>query len=282
MSRHNTCSCGGKITLGEDVTLRKDTEEYVDVLVDLGLSRAQARSYLTLLEIGTASAKEIAYASKIARPDTYRAVADLLELGLTEKIVSVPARFRPLPIKEAVEALLLKRAKENLKLSKRANRLVVDLQHKPLTKQPSENNQMILLPCGETFYLKLRKALEKTSHSVCAIIPRKLAAIYLNKNLEVAEKALSRNVAVRLLTDSPTESELTEICDLQANPLFQIQYTACPPDVCFLILDGKETLLPKISSAGRSKASVIWSNNSCITKLAKTYFDAIWDGARSS
>jgi sugar-specific transcriptional regulator TrmB len=263
--------------------LNKDANENIKVLVDLGLTRAQARSYLTLLEIGTASAKEIARTSKVARPDTYRAVADLHELGLTEKIISVPARFRPLPIKEAVEALILRREKENLKLTKRANRLIVDLQDKNTTAKPSEDNQLILLPVGEAFALRLRNVLEKTSEHVCAIIPRKQVTSYLSKNFDVAEKALDRKVAVQLLTDPPVGPfELTEVNDLKKNPQFQIRYSVCPPAICFVIIDNNQTLLPKIQPSDHSKSSIIWSNNPCITELAKNYFNTQWNHARSS
>ena len=73
-------------------------DENIRTLVDLGLSGTQAKSYLGLLGIGSGSISEIANVSKVARPDTYRAINDLLEAGLVEKIITVPTKYKPLPI----------------------------------------------------------------------------------------------------------------------------------------------------------------------------------------
>ena len=93
-------------------------------MVDLGLSGTQAKSYLGLLGIGSGSISEIANISKIARPDTYRAINDLVETGLVEKIVTMPTEYKPLPIADAVGVLMLRRTKESIdRIKKQINSL---------------------------------------------------------------------------------------------------------------------------------------------------------------
>ncbi len=260
--------------------MSKDNEN-TKTLVDLGITRAQARIYLTLLKIGTASAKDVASFSHVARPDTYRAIADLQELGLVEKIISVPALFKPLPIADAVTALLLRRNKESIKLTKRASFLIADLEEKSKKEKPFEDSQLILLPCGDALTIKLRKVLDGTVRQICAIIPRKHVALHLSKNFEIAEKALNRKVTIQLLTEPPNcPCELPEVVELKKSPFFQIRYFDYSAPVCFLIIDGKETLLPKMLQSDHSKPTIIWSNNPCITELAQSYFNNNWNSTQ--
>ena len=59
-------------------------EENIKTLIDLGLTGAQAKIYIALLYLGPTSTKEISRASKVARPDVYRALTELQESGIVE------------------------------------------------------------------------------------------------------------------------------------------------------------------------------------------------------
>ena len=120
-----------------------NNDENIRTLVDLGLSGTQAKSYLGLLGIGSGSMSEIANISKIARPDTYRAINDLVETGLAEKIVTMPTEYKPLPIADAVGVLMLRRTKESIDLNKKANKLIEKLKEKENTKSHNVGNQLV-------------------------------------------------------------------------------------------------------------------------------------------
>ena len=115
----------------------------------IGLSGTQAKSYLGLFGIGSGSISEIANISKIARPDTYRAINDLVETGLVEKIVTIPTKYKPLPIADAVGVLMLRRTKESIDLNKKANKLIEKLKEKENTKMAHNvGNQLVLVRGG--------------------------------------------------------------------------------------------------------------------------------------
>ena len=122
-----------------------NNDENIRTLVDLGLSGTQAKSYLGLFGIGSGSISEIANISKIARPDTYRAINDLVETGLVEKIVTIPTKYKPLPIADAVGVLMLRRTKESIDLNKKANKLIEKLKEKENTKSHNVGNQLVLV-----------------------------------------------------------------------------------------------------------------------------------------
>ena len=66
-------------------------------LIDLGLTLLQAKVYLALVQSGTLKVGTIAQVSKVARPDVYRTLQKLQDLGLIEKIITKPILFRATP-----------------------------------------------------------------------------------------------------------------------------------------------------------------------------------------
>jgi sugar-specific transcriptional regulator TrmB len=95
-------------------------DESIKVLGDLGLSGTLARTYQALLGLGESTVRELANVSKVARPDSYRALIALYEQGLVEKIVAVPTRFKPLSLIDAVNILVQRRTRENIDLYEKA------------------------------------------------------------------------------------------------------------------------------------------------------------------
>ena len=59
----------------------------INTLIRLGLTLRQAKTYLALLQTGISTTRTIALTSKIPRPDIYRIMSELEELGLREKII---------------------------------------------------------------------------------------------------------------------------------------------------------------------------------------------------
>ena len=94
-------------------------EENIQIMMDLGLSQAQARVYLVLCRIGTANVKTISNNINSARQDIYRVLPDLIEMGIVEKIIASPNKFKPLPFKEGCFLLLEKQRIEQNNLQKK-------------------------------------------------------------------------------------------------------------------------------------------------------------------
>ena len=94
------------------------------LLSDLGLSRIQAKIYLALLKLGIDSkAVSIFKYSGVARQDVYRVLCELQQIGIVEKIISKPVRFRAIEPKKAVALLLKKRRTLSLILTRKRKSL---------------------------------------------------------------------------------------------------------------------------------------------------------------
>lgn len=79
--------------------------ETVDLLQNLGLKEYEARCFLVLTQMSTATAKEISEVSEVPRTRVYDAVRVLEAEGLVEVQHSSPQRFRAVSIDEAAATL---------------------------------------------------------------------------------------------------------------------------------------------------------------------------------
>jgi sugar-specific transcriptional regulator TrmB len=223
--------------------LLEKNDESTRMLTAFGLNRSQAKSYLTLLEMGTASVKEVAKQSNIARPDTYRALADLQELGLVEKIVTFPTTFRSLSITDAISVLMIKRNKENAELGKKATALIQIVSERNSRIRHSEANQLTLITGGDAITAKLHKIMQNSKKQICVICPKK----DFFQCRQFISEPLQENVGNRLTVMFITENHIgprepKEIRDLKKNPRFQVKYLDSTPVVCFAVFDQKEVL----------------------------------------
>ena len=89
-------------------------------LRQFGLTEYQARVYLALLDLGTATATQIPPHSSVPRTRIYGAMAQLHERGLVEILPEDPLRYKPVPF----NTFLTKQAAEH---RERARRLEDDL-----------------------------------------------------------------------------------------------------------------------------------------------------------
>ena len=66
-------------------------------LMDHGLTEYQARVYLTLLDLGTATASQVTPHARVPRTRIYATMSQLHEKGLVEIIPETPLRYKPVP-----------------------------------------------------------------------------------------------------------------------------------------------------------------------------------------
>lgn len=262
----------------ESKTTLDKNDESTKIMIAFGLKRSQARTYLTLLDIGVASVKEVAKKSTVARPDTYRALIDLQELGLVEKIVTFPTKFKPLPIADAVSILMLRRNKETVELGKRASALIGLLSERTLHTQWSEDSQLTTILGGDAIIAKLHKIMRNSKEQICVLCSKKEFFQCKQLILENFQNPLCNTIVLRVMTEDhagPRESK--EIRELKKNPNIQIKYLDSVPSVCFAVFDKKEIILINTPEFGFSNSSVIWSNNPRLIELAQSYFEHIWN-----
>lgn len=79
--------------------------ERIRKLMDYGLTEYQARVYLTLLDLGTATASQVPSPSRVPRTRIYSAMQQLHEKGLAEILPETPLRYKAVPFASYLRAM---------------------------------------------------------------------------------------------------------------------------------------------------------------------------------
>jgi sugar-specific transcriptional regulator TrmB len=104
--------------------------------------------YLALVESGPLITAEISKISNIARPDVYSNLSKLQLLGLVEKLIETPVKYRAIPVNEGLSLLLRTKTEQYEKLKAETRVLLETTKtQKPNNKdKKADNPQFVLIP----------------------------------------------------------------------------------------------------------------------------------------
>ena len=173
----------------------------------MGLTGTEARVYLALVKSGPSKAPEIAKVSDVARPDVYRTISRLQDMGLVKKIVSSPNEFSAIPIFDALSMLLQRRRKDQAELAEKADILIEKYNAFEKNASKEKLNQFILIPEKETLIRERIKAVDNAKEKILFMIPLKKLGPVLTNFFESFNKAIERKVSFQIITEK-TENEI--------------------------------------------------------------------------
>jgi sugar-specific transcriptional regulator TrmB len=257
----------------------QNQEETIETFVDLGLTHLQAKTYLTLLSLELATAKEIAMCSNIPRQDVYRLLFELNEKGLVEKIISKPEKFRSIPPNEAIPILLQRKREKLYLLQKKAAQTCAAIKYNVTeTLFPDMNSSFVLLSKGETNifseFNRLRKAVAKAKKSVIGIIDFELLLKIKQVDEENWKALAMQGVSFRVMTNQTRRArEINLDPALKGSLHFEIRWTSAPPTTSVLLVDEKEVFF---RMGLDSKSPVLLSLEPCFVALIKDYLETKW------
>ena len=253
-------------------------EENIKTLVNLGITGTQAKICLALVRLGTSTISEIADASEVARPDTYRAVVELEKKGLIEKIVSTPAKYELLPLPEVLAILIDRRETESQELREKTVILLNEYENLTNT-QPSDDCQFVLVPSGKAFSNRLQKLTIKSKKSICVITHQKTLTQFLDFTQEIFDSTMEKEVNIRIITEkSKNNSLIKRVHSLQQKAHLEIRFVDILPPFSLVTFDEKEILL-STQNQGRNESLVVYSNNLSLVELSQSHFNDSWFSA---
>ena len=252
----------------------------IQALIDLGLNSSEARVYSALCETGTAKAATIAKVSTVARPDVYRALSKLNELGLVEKIIAQPFSFRPNPIETGVAILLERKTKKYNELKSKSASLIHRLNNKNTHKDSYPESQFVLIPSKEVLIKRLTKTIEKTQTSIDVSTTWKRFKFACYRLAEPLQKAWPRGVKGRVIVEESEEPSLELVKTYWKRPHAEIRQIQFHPKSVMAIYDKKEVFIYTIPTADLTESPALWSNNPSLVAMAADCFEAVWNTAQ--
>jgi len=251
----------------------------IQALMDLGLTKIQARVYLALVKSGPSKTSAISKTSNVAQPDTYKTLSKLQKLGLVEKIIKTPLEYRATAMNEGISLLLETKTEQYEKLRSEAEILLSTAKmQKPDKKKRIESHQFVLIPKRRTIE-RIRTAIAQAQISMDLLISwKRFSRGIVSTFAESIEVAWAKNVKIRFIIESPLESktakQLIQFC--REKPFCKIKFIRYCPTVVLGIYDKKEVFIivdPKTDLPG---SPALWSNNSSLIALAQDHFEILW------
>jgi sugar-specific transcriptional regulator TrmB len=249
------------------------------ILVDLGLTSTQAKVYSALVDSGIFTISEISKKANVARPELYRTLSALEQLGLVERIIQKPMAYKAIPMKNGV-SLLLERKRQQYGRVRAEARLLED---KPRGKSdiitnPKSIRQFILIHKGSAIN-RIITAIQNAKESVAFVLSwKKFVQLVTGTFSEALEEAWMKNVKTRFIVEKTPDSKTAEqiLLHCENKPSCEIKLVCFFPNTNFMLLDQKELLMMIRPEDYFRKNTILWSNNPSIVSLAKDHFEMLW------
>jgi sugar-specific transcriptional regulator TrmB len=253
-------------------------------LVGLGLTYRQARTYLTILDIGDSSARNIAKASNVSRPNLYTTISSLEKLGLVEKIIKTPTIFRAVPLKIAVKTLIRNKTAEYVSLKKKSRELLERAEAQLKSNNmilPEENQSFVLLPLSEDFKRRVYQAYNRAQTSLKVVGPLRMFQGWDKADIQVFERGCKRGVKFQLLIHEQSyDDKLLLPFMTRKSALFEIRLTPTLLPLLFCLFDKTELFFGTTSEQDITMNPQLWTSNQCMISIVDEYFEGIWQKAK--
>lgn len=141
----------------------------VQTLINLGLTSIQARIYLSLARYGPSSVTVIARQSKVNRPDVYRTMIKLYDLGLVEKIVETPVLFKAVSANQTLKFLLQRRTEQYDKLRVDTESLIYNLRSDEKNARV-EDSRFVLIPQKNAVVKRVMQAINEAQERMDFVV----------------------------------------------------------------------------------------------------------------
>jgi len=258
-------------------------EDVAKDLATFGLTVNQAKVYIALVRFRVASVAKIAQLSKVRREEIYRMLPKLEQLGLVERILGKPTKYRSIPLEEAL-SLLIKRQQEviSTKISKltekRAEILeqVKSLEAKRLVAE--EETRFVLISDREQALRKIVSMMENAKREIAVAVSwDEFRYAYINY-ADTFKKAVGKGVKARALT------EINEVDDLTMEILREAESLRDNVELRhadhlsshIVIIDDKEVIVGTFIRPTMERHADLWTNDPAYINAMKTFFDRLW------
>jgi sugar-specific transcriptional regulator TrmB len=256
-------------------------KEDLQVLINLGLSIVQGKILLTLFQSEPLSAKAISEVSKVSRPDVYKTIPKLQEMGLIEKKISRPAIYSAIPIKAAASILMEQHIKKYNELKTETENLVKKYTAK-YRSYPTAPSDFVFIPPKEAIINRLRSAIDATNKSINVVTSYKRLQNAGYHFLENLQSAWERGVKGRAIIERCTKREKEELEEFWNPQYAEIRFVPERPRTVMVTYDKREIFLFTNPAAKLNESSALMSDLPSFVTMANDHFEILWITAMKS
>ncbi|MCW4010710.1 MAG: hypothetical protein NWF05_08835 [Candidatus Bathyarchaeota archaeon] len=254
-------------------------KEEIQILVDLGLTVSQATVYLSLVRFESASARTLSMVSSVARQDVYQILSALEELGLVERILAKPLKFRATHIKNALTVLQQRVSVRTSDLNKRAITLFSQSKYWDI---PSKGSFESFFEVRNAYRddPSVKEALAKARNTVRLLGSNFRWPVWFSF-MDETISASQRGVKVQILMSAHQKALPPSINDVNIETRFSKNIRGAN----VVIFDRNKVTMWENSDAEQTAhlpVKALWSNHPGLIELFIDYFELKWNSATPS
>ena len=246
-------------------------------LMDHGLTEYQARVYLTLLDLGTATASQLPPTSKVPRTRIYATMQQLHEKGLCQILPETPLRYKAVPFAAYLRTLandLRSRAKQlDAGLDSLAREFSINARQEPESKGRFE-----AIYGRKNVRERLVKMYDGASNEVIGIgttkSPGRILGAFSANLVEKSEHGVRLKYAFCF-----TPENRNDVRSLMKHA--EVRHIDFLMPVYMHVFDGKEFLMshpiPDDDSSFRGDDIAIWTDDPAIADAMSEMSERIWE-----
>jgi sugar-specific transcriptional regulator TrmB len=255
------------------------------ILVRFGLTTNQAKIYLTMVQSKADTIKAISKLSNIPLESIYRAMPGLEEKNIVEKILTVPTKYKFMPISEAIALLKTRDEQERRELYEEVEALngVFSTKKPPNTALCEEDSETSLIQGFHAYVKKVDQALENAKYSFKGITYSKAFRNGMFNGNKYFEGLVRRGIKCRHLVYQSEEVKLIELGDnhLLNNSLWVRKFIS-PIPIEMIIVDQKQLVIALTPQEMGKDYRGLCTTNPCLLAFADDYFELLWRNTKGN
>ncbi len=249
-------------------------------LETVGLTEYQARAYLALLDLGTATASEIPVPSRVPRTRVYATMRQLHAKGLVQILPEKPVRYQAVGLSSYLKILAAEYRQKATQLSSNADALVAEFPVNPYDVA-SHPGRFEAIYGRRNVRDKLVAMYEGAEDEIIAVGSMHSPARILRGLGQQVEEKFAQGVSIKFAFFTNAESE-PEVRTLSRYS--EIRHIDFFTPACRHGVDGREFLMshpiPDDDSGFRGEDIAIWTDDKAIATAMAQMAGRIWDMGR--
>ncbi|MFB3889691.1 MAG: TrmB family transcriptional regulator [Candidatus Bathyarchaeia archaeon] len=255
-------------------------EPIAQTLIELGLTPTQTKVFLSLSMLDCATVRDISKTASIHRQEIYSIVDELCNLGLIERRIGLPNKYKAAPLDQALKILLDRKNNWMSRLKQTTAELIQTYQYRsnPKASLREEDYDFTLISGVERFGQALSEWI-RNAYTIDQVIKFDSFSYQIAERLKASTFRYRDDAKIRMVTCARPE-DLSRYTFENS----EVRFVKFEFPVEIAIYNGTRGHLAIYSdrtNVFQTSVSALTSNNPCFVQMLQSYFDLLWKNAIS-
>ena len=257
-------------------------ENIINTLLDLGLTRIEAKIFIYLSKNGALKAQDVCSSLKISKQQLYPSLKDLRSKGIVNFSIEHPARFSALPFDQALDLLAQTKIKEAKIIQENKNTLLKDWQSIVLNEANDTSAKFSVIEGRKCVYSKIQQMIQETKKQLVMVtsLPILMRTYQYGVLESISDHPHKSKVQFKFITEAAEQNcnEINALIQKTSQGGFNLKCRN--PEIGLqlsprmVIRDNRELLF--FTSLNKDDNSSLWTNCEELVQSFSVVFEDLW------